>query len=40
VLKIVPADRARQIASYSDPSLPVAPELLDGAARFIGGARR
>lgn len=35
VLKAVPADPARQIASYSDPSLPLAPGLVEGIAAFI-----
>jgi fermentation-respiration switch protein FrsA (DUF1100 family) len=35
VLKLVPADPAKQQASYSDPSLPVAPELIDRIAAFV-----
>eukprot|EP01032_Pedospumella_encystans_P030962 gene30962-34944_t len=35
VLKQVPADPARQLASYSDPSLPLAPALAGAAAEFI-----
>lgn len=35
VLKAVPADPARQIASYSDPSLPLAPGLVDRIIEFI-----
>jgi len=35
VLKMVPADRARQVASYGDPVLPVAPALVDAIAGFI-----
>lgn len=35
VLKSVPNDRAAQIASYTDATLPVANELVDGIARFI-----
>lgn len=36
VLKLVPPDPIRQNASYSDPSLPVAPELIERIAAFIG----
>lgn len=35
VLKLVPADPIRQQASYSDPSLPVAPELIDRVSAFL-----
>ena len=35
VLKIVDADRGRQVASYSDPSLPIARELEDRIVAFI-----
>ena len=35
VLKTVPADRARQIASYTDPSLPLADGLADRIAAFL-----
>jgi pimeloyl-ACP methyl ester carboxylesterase len=35
VLKIVPADRPRQIASYSDPTLPIAPELTQAIVAFV-----
>ncbi|HET7275177.1 MAG TPA: alpha/beta fold hydrolase [Longimicrobiaceae bacterium] len=35
VLKEVPADPASQQASYSDPLLPVVPELIDSIAAFI-----
>lgn len=35
VLKAVPADSSRQRASYSDPSLPLAPELLKPLALFL-----
>lgn len=34
-LKTVPADRAQQIASYGDPSLPVSPELIDSPVSFL-----
>lgn len=40
VLKLVPADRARQAASYTDPSLPVAPLLVDGVAAFVLAVKR
>jgi len=35
VLKIVAADQAKQVASYSDPALPVAPRLIDVVAAFV-----
>ncbi|MES2259239.1 MAG: alpha/beta fold hydrolase [Pseudomonadota bacterium] len=35
VLKQVPADTARQMASYADPSLPLAPDLVPALAAFI-----
>lgn len=37
VLKLVEGDRARQIASYSDRTLPVAPELMERVTNFIRG---
>lgn len=37
VLKPVPADAAAQTASYSDPTLPLAPELVPAIATFIHG---
>jgi alpha-beta hydrolase superfamily lysophospholipase len=37
VLKSVPADPARQQASYSDPALPVVPELIERISTFIRG---
>jgi fermentation-respiration switch protein FrsA (DUF1100 family) len=40
VLKLVPADALAQQASYSDPSLPVSPELLERTARFVRNIRR
>ena len=40
VLKMVPADRAIQVKSYSDPTLPVAPQLIDAIASFVTGVRR
>ena len=35
ILKNVPNNRAAQIASYTDATLPVAKQLVDGIARFI-----
>jgi hypothetical protein len=35
VLKIVPEDRALQVASYSDPTLPIAPELTSAIVAFV-----
>jgi pimeloyl-ACP methyl ester carboxylesterase len=35
VMKTAPADRAGNIATYSDPDLPLAPGLADGVADFI-----
>lgn len=35
VLKRVPADRAQQLASYSDPSLPLAPALVPAIVDFL-----
>ncbi|HEU5357506.1 MAG TPA: alpha/beta fold hydrolase [Gemmatimonadales bacterium] len=40
VLKMVPADRAAQVASYSDPALPVAPALVYGIATLVLGLGR
>jgi len=40
VLKMVPADQATQVKSYSDPTLPVAPQLIDAIASFVTGVRR
>jgi len=39
VLKMVPADLTQQIKSYSDPSLPVAPQLVDAVASFVKDVR-
>jgi uncharacterized protein len=39
VLKLVPADPARQQASYSDPALPVAPQLLERVVAFLKTTR-
>jgi len=35
VLKLVPPDMNAQMKSYSDPSLPVAPQLVDAVATFV-----
>jgi len=35
VLKLAPADRAGNIATYSDPNLPLAPKLVDRIADFV-----
>ena len=35
VLKLAPADRAGNIATYSDPTLPLAPGVVDDVAGFI-----
>lgn len=35
VLKVAPADRAANLATYSDPSLPLAPGVVDDIAGFI-----
>ncbi|MGH7531943.1 MAG: alpha/beta hydrolase, partial [Gemmatimonadales bacterium] len=40
VLKMVPADPARQAASYSDPSLPVSPALVDAITNLVKGLGR
>lgn len=40
VLKIVPGDYLAQMNSYSDPKLPVAPELVDAIAKFVSGVHR
>ncbi len=39
VLKMVPNDRDKQVSSYSDPALPVAPELISGVDRFVNKIR-
>jgi len=36
VLKMVPVDRDKQIASYGDPALAVAPRVVDAIAAFVG----
>ncbi len=35
VMKIVDADRNKQVASYSDPALPIAPHLVEVVATFV-----
>ena len=40
VLKQAPADAASQRNSYSDPSIPDAPELIDGVASFVKSVPR
>jgi pimeloyl-ACP methyl ester carboxylesterase len=40
VLKLVPDDQAKQMQSYGDPSLPVAPKLVDAIAGFVLGVKR
>jgi len=40
VLKLVPPDMNAQMKSYSDPSLPVAPQLVDAVATFVNGLPR
>lgn len=40
VLKSTPAGRMEQASSYSDPNLPVVPQLLDEMASFIKGVKR
>jgi uncharacterized protein len=37
VLKVAPADRAANMATYADPSLPLAPGVADAIAKFIKG---
>lgn len=40
ILKRVPADPERQQASYSDPTLPVVPEVVEGVAQIARSATR
>jgi hypothetical protein len=35
VLKAAPADRAGNMATYADPSLPLAPGVVDRIAAFV-----
>jgi len=37
VLKAVPADQVRQLASYNDPALPLAPQLAETIVGFLRG---
>ena len=37
VLKIVDGDTNKQMASYSDPALPIAPRLVEAISAFVGG---
>jgi len=39
VLKTVPNDRDKQVSSYSDPTLPVAPELIRAISKFVNEKR-
>ena len=39
VLKAVPSDRAKQVASYGDPTLPIVPEVPKAVAAFVRGVR-
>jgi pimeloyl-ACP methyl ester carboxylesterase len=38
VLKLVPTDQTQQIASYGDPTLPLAPELVKSLVRFLSAS--
>jgi len=40
VLKEVPAEQEKQIKSYTDPALPVAPKLIEGISSFIKGIKK
>jgi pimeloyl-ACP methyl ester carboxylesterase len=40
VLKEVPAEQEKQIKSYTDPSLPVAPKLIEGINGFIKAIKK
>ncbi|HKQ78124.1 MAG TPA: alpha/beta fold hydrolase [Blastocatellia bacterium] len=40
VLKEVPAEQDKQIKSYTDPSLPVAPKLIEGINSFIKSIKK
>jgi len=35
IMKVVPADRAKQLASYADPNLPLSTELVEAVCGFI-----
>jgi pimeloyl-ACP methyl ester carboxylesterase len=40
VLKVAPAERVANVATYADPSLPLAPGLVEAIAAFVTGARK
>ena len=40
LLKEVPAEQEKQIKSYTDPSLPVAPKLIEGISSFIKAIKK
>jgi pimeloyl-ACP methyl ester carboxylesterase len=40
VLKTVSNDQDKQVSSYSDPTLPVAPDLINAIAKFVNENRR
>jgi pimeloyl-ACP methyl ester carboxylesterase len=40
VLKMTPAERGQQLASYGDPALPVAPKLLAELVAFVKGIKK
>jgi hypothetical protein len=40
VLKEVPAEQEKQLKSYTDPSLPVAPKLIEGINNFIKAIKK
>lgn len=40
VLKTVPNERVKQVSSYSDPTLLVAPDLINAIAQFVIENRR
>jgi fermentation-respiration switch protein FrsA (DUF1100 family) len=39
VLKSAPADRAGNLATYGDPALPIAPQVVDAVASFVTAKR-
>jgi fermentation-respiration switch protein FrsA (DUF1100 family) len=39
VLKMVPNERDKQVSSYSDPTLPVNPELVSAIGKFVNELR-
>lgn len=38
IMKMVPADRQTQLQSYSDPTLPLSPELVEAVCEFVNKA--